>query len=118
MILRGRKRRGQSVIEFAALLMFILAVFLVFQKYIVRGFSGRWKGVGDALGEGRIYDPKKTIECAYSKFFAEKDGRWYDRACFERECEDACLKSRERPGAAEACDTCLADCGSEYCDDS
>ena len=51
------------MIEYTALLVIIMLVFLSFQKYVVRGFAGRWKETGDAFGYGRQYDPTKTIEC-------------------------------------------------------
>ncbi|MBN1870034.1 MAG: hypothetical protein JW847_05610 [Candidatus Omnitrophica bacterium] len=115
MLRRNRKNFGQSVMEFAALIIFILAVFIVFQKYIVRGFTGRWKSIGDGLGEGRIYDPKKTIECAASKFFDDwPNPIWYNRTCFEKECEDECLRSTRESGACAGCLT--GTCSSPYCD--
>ena len=100
--------------EFIGLILFILAAFIVFQKYIVRGFTGRWKSVGDVFGEGRIYDPRKTIECAANAFFPNQAVVWYNKDCFEANCEDDCLEvTRSRA----ACDVCLAGCGTPYCDD-
>ena len=85
-MLKRKKPGGQSLIEFLALILFILAVFLAFQKYIVRGLSGQWKGVGDALGQGRIYDPNMTTECAYYAY-PTRGGFWYNRTCFEETCQ-------------------------------
>jgi len=82
---RQLSRRGQSMIEFAALIIFILAAFLVFQKYIARGLQGRWKATGDALGQGRIYDPNKTIECEFHPSVG-----WYDRPCYEKTLRNFC----------------------------
>jgi hypothetical protein len=108
MLMRLRKK-GQSVVEFAAVVMFILAAFLIFQKYIVRSFSGRWKQVGDVLGQGRIYDPKKTIECA----FDPPTGVWFDKQCYDVNCTGACL-----PVRGGGCDGCItATCQSDYCDE-
>ena len=59
--------------------MLVLGAFLVFQKYITRGFAGRWKVVGESLGQGRIYDPKLTTECV----FDPPSGVWYNKACVE-----------------------------------
>ena len=72
-------KRGQSAIEFASLMVFILAAFFVIQKYAARGLMGRWKGVGDGLGQERIYDPNKTLECEYHPTLK----KWYDRVCFD-----------------------------------
>jgi hypothetical protein len=114
MIRIHRKKRGQSAIELAAVITFILAAFIVFQKYIVRGFSGRWKGVGDTFGQGRLYDPKMTIECAANKFFTGSSVVWYNQTCFEKTCgEDACLRSTR---GKDDCEACLASCKSVYCD--
>ena len=104
------------MLEFVALIMFLLAAYIVFQKYIVRGFSGRWKGVGDALGQGRIYDPNKTTECATNVFFRQKPGTaamWYDRTCFDNNCKPACLEVTKEKNA---CLACLAGCENNCAD--
>ena len=112
------RKRGQSVVEFTALVLFILAAFLVFQKYIVRGFSGRWKQVGDTLGQGRIYDPTKTIECA----FDPQTGAWFDKKCYEANCSEDCLPVRSEDltivGRGPGCDSCITStCQNNYCVD-
>ena len=89
------RKKGQSVVEFTAVVLFILGAFLVFQKYIVRGFSGRWKGVGDSLGQGRIYDPKKTVECAFDpRPGTAETGVWFDKDCYKTTCESGCFPTR------------------------
>jgi len=98
------------MIEFLALVLFILAVFLVFQKYIVRGFSGRWKSVGDTLGGGQVYDPLLTKECAYDPQYTSS---WFDQICYENNCEDSCLRSTK---TAAACTACITACHRPYCD--
>jgi len=97
-------KRGQSTIEFMALIVFLLAVFLVFHKYIVRGLSGRWKTVGDSLGQGRIYDYNHTTECDFHPTIG-----WYDRKCFEG-CRAGC-----GPPSDSACNTCVNSCTSDKC---
>ena len=62
--------------EYIILTVMILAAFFVFQKYIARGFAGRWKAVGESLGQGRIYDPRMTTECISDRW---SFGAWYDR---------------------------------------
>jgi len=98
-------RRGQTVFEYAAIIMFVLAAFLVFQKYIARGLAGRWKGVGDSLGQGRIYDPHATVECEYSPTAAA----WFDRVCF-----DGCSAGCGAP-TNPACVACVAGCTTAQC---
>ena len=59
-------RRATSTLEYALLLVVIMMAFFISQKYIVRGFAGRWKDVGDTFGFGRQYDPKNTTECVFN----------------------------------------------------
>src|SRR3989338_9750884 len=66
-------KRATAVIEYTALLVIIMLVFLSFQKYVIRGFAGRWKEAGDAFGYGRQYDPVKTTECVWSEPYQN----WY-----------------------------------------
>jgi Flp pilus assembly pilin Flp len=112
MRLRRKKKDGQSMIEFATLVVFILAAFLVFQKYLVRGFSGRWKQVGESLGQGRIYDPDKTIECAANRFFTTSSVVWYNAVCFDQNCKGACLLGTK---TAADCDACIGSCQTPFC---
>src|SRR5512142_346668 len=51
-------RRGQSLLEYALLIIIIIAAFITMQIYIKRGFQGRWKSAVDELGDQ--YDPNKT----------------------------------------------------------
>jgi hypothetical protein len=50
-------RRGQSLVEYAILLIIIIAAFVTMQVYLKRGFQGRWKDSVDQLGDQ--YDPGK-----------------------------------------------------------
>ncbi len=49
-------RKGQSLVEYAVLIIIILGVFIAMQNYIKRGIQGRWKSATDDLGEQ--YDPR------------------------------------------------------------
>lgn len=51
-------KNAVSHMEYIALIIFILAAFLVFRDYIYRGFMGQWRKAGDAFGHGRQYDPR------------------------------------------------------------
>ena len=59
------KKKAFSIVEYMVFIVLLLAAFLTFHKYIIRAFSGRWKGVGTAMGSGRQFDPARTKECAY-----------------------------------------------------
>ncbi len=100
------------MLEFVALMMFLMAAFIVFQKYIVRGFTGRWKGIGDAIGQGRIFSPNRTIECAANTFFIGVPEVWYNQTCFEANCEPACLRSGRN---SADCSDCITSCQTPYC---
>ena len=73
-------KKGQSVIEYVTLIIFIAVAILVIQKYIVRGISGRWKSVGDTFGFERQYDPQKTYRCAFDFKYTNT---WYDENCYD-----------------------------------
>lgn len=104
-----RHKKAQSAIEFTALIIMILWAFLIFQKYIVRGFVGRWKGVGDSLGQERIYDPNKTAECRHAAFIQGQTPVWFAQDCFEQQCMPACILTGKNLGA---CTSCLGGCSS------
>ncbi len=76
-----KNKKAVSTIEYALLLMIIMGAVFISQRYILRGFAGRWKAVGDTFGQGKQYDPKKTVECAWSQQF----NLWYGPDCFDRE---------------------------------
>ena len=102
------KKLGQSALEYLVLTTFILFVFLGFQKYIVRAFSGRWKTSADALGYGRQFDPNKTIEC--KEFTA---GVWYDVAQYKSNNCD-CETIQQTP---TTCAACVAASANPLCND-
>ncbi len=45
-------RRGQSVLEYAILMVIIIAALLSLQVYIKRGLQGRYKSSADEIGDG------------------------------------------------------------------
>ena len=107
----SRKSNGQAAIEYVVVIVIFLIALLVFQKYIVRAFSGRWKTVGDSIGDGRIYDPNHTLECGFDSVLTNA---WYDRKCFERDCTDQCFSlAREE----SECKTCITACQKDRCTD-
>lgn len=107
------KKTSQSAIEFVTLVVFILGIFLIFQKFIVRGLTGRWKAVGDSLGQERSYDPNKTAECRYAAFFDPADARWFNQTCFEINCMQQCLSTNKK---RSECNDCLGTCATPVCD--
>lgn len=52
------KRKGQSVVEYAFLLVVVMGVLITMSQYIKRGVQGRWKALVDDMGSQ--YDPKLT----------------------------------------------------------
>ncbi len=72
-------KNGRAVIEYALLIIIILAALFWMKGPIVRAFYGRWKATGDSFAFGRQYDPKRTVECAYDT----ASRLWYDERCFD-----------------------------------
>ncbi|MCM8779537.1 MAG: hypothetical protein NC914_00050 [Candidatus Omnitrophica bacterium] len=54
------RRRGQSTLEYAALLACIVAAIIIMQRYFNRAAQGKIKGAADQLGEQ--FDYEKTTE--------------------------------------------------------
>ena len=110
-------QRGQATIEFMALIVFVMGAFLFFQKYIAQGFNGRWVRTGDTMGSGRLYDPKKTLECAYSEDY----DTWYSVSCYEQNHCD-CFSIRVTCGSSDCnqnknndCQQCINNCSVQKC---
>ena len=113
MFLRKNKRKGQSAFEYIFLILFVLGGFFIFQKYMLRGFSGRWKGVGEGFGHGEVYDPNNTLECLYDYKYTAA-GRWYNSACFfERNCDWECYSDL---GTLADCRLCINSCRTPQCE--
>lgn len=91
---RKQRHNGAfSLIEYMALLTFIMAALLVSQHFIFRGFVGRWKTLGDSYGQGKQYDPRPygihgegggTLECV------QYNGVWKNGICFDACTTDPC----------------------------
>ena len=117
MVIDKKRRRAQATIEYMVLTILILTTFLIFQKYIVRGFSGRWKQVGDSFASGRLYDPKKTTECVYDY---QHGYGWYDLKKFEAQegCTQACFADRDDPQYdINKCLQCFVSAKTDLCDE-
>ncbi len=139
-----KKTNGQATIEFIVILTILLAGLIVFQKYIARGLYGRWKGIGDSFGQGRVFDPERTIECSfddiYHRFILDRNrfqndpdgeggwsprdeavlttdnGVWYDKGCYERRCENRCEKTHVSKFAKYIiCRECIDTCVTAEC---
>jgi hypothetical protein len=88
-------KRAAATIEYATLMMLIMGAFLLFQNYILKGFYGRWRQVGDTFGHGRQYDPRNfgpvgadggTLECIAYVNPSTKAATWYLTSCLESTC--------------------------------
>ncbi len=118
MIYKKRQYKGQSTTEYIFFFVLLLAIFIYFQKYIVRGINGRLKTVGDSFADGRLYDPTNTVyECAFDYQYTQK---WYDAKCyFGTPAEPGCgIKDCLAATASiNACIRCISDCiPGNYCD--
>ena len=45
------RKKGQTSIEYAVVLIIVIGVFLSMQSYVKRAFQGRWKAAVDDLGD-------------------------------------------------------------------
>jgi len=102
---RKEKKLGQAVIEYILLIALIASTFIIFQKYIARAFSGRWKGVGQSLTGGKYFDPQATYECVYD----QRLGVWYPEICFSQSCADLC-RSQQNETNPGPCNSCIQTC--------
>ena len=59
------KKRGQSTLEYAILVIIIIGALLSIQVYIKRGIQGRLKGASDDIGDQ--FSPGNTNMTSYSK---------------------------------------------------
>ncbi len=53
-----RRQKGQSVVEYAVLLVIVMGALVAMTNYIKRAVQGRWKSVVDDMGDQ--YDPRLT----------------------------------------------------------
>lgn len=58
------KRRifGQGVLDYVFLITIVIVTLLIMGYYIRNKVSGKWHSAGDAIGGGRIYEPRSTGE--------------------------------------------------------
>lgn len=111
MLKRFRSKDGQSLLEYVTLIILIMAAFLAFQKYIVRGISGRYKTSIDSLGHGKQFG-STTIQCM-NDVFTDRPDIWFEEECFRSNCEEDCLMFQDLmdvPGAFDDCRTCIDGC--------
>lgn len=116
MLIKLNKLRAQSTTEYVFFMVILLGIFIYFQKYLVRGVSGRLRSVGESFAQGRIYDPVKTVnDCAYD--FAYGTNKWYNATCFYRPetgCVAKCLgeqiRNTECAECLPACQACINTC--------
>lgn|SRR3989338_3241938 len=102
-----KQKKASSIIEYMIVVLFFLAALFVFQNYIIRGFAGRWKAVGDIFGSGRQYDPKPynkggTLECFY---YSGTPGFWVATQCYEK-----CLRNTVGFGNPQSVGDCRVQC--------
>jgi len=77
--MRILNKKAVSIIEYSVLFVIVIGAFLVMQKYIQRGFYGKWAHAGQGMAFGRQYDPQNTIDCGYDG----TSNQWYDRNCYQ-----------------------------------
>ena len=112
-------KRGSSIVEYMMIVLFLSAALFVFQFYIVRGFAGRWRAIGDVFGGGRQYDKDTTLDCFYFQNPVNiLDNEWVATKCYED-----CLAARNGFGNPADMQACRGSCnedvpGYEKCGDT
>ncbi len=53
-------RKGFLALEYAVLIVIVIAALVGISIYLKRALSGRWRTVGDTFGYGRQYEPGVT----------------------------------------------------------
>jgi len=131
--IRGQK--AVATLEYAAVIVFILTAFLVFQRYIYRGMAGGWKAAGDAFGHGRQYDPRDfgregerggTLELFFDSTHCSPGHRppchreedrindWIDRQCIEAKHCDCTIAVEDWSRYNARCLRCYQACVTHY----
>ncbi|MBI4322873.1 MAG: hypothetical protein HY596_01210 [Candidatus Omnitrophica bacterium] len=54
------QRGGQTAVEYAVLIVVVVAALLAMAVYAKRALTGKWREVGDTFGYGRQYEPGAT----------------------------------------------------------
>lgn len=58
----GNKRlladKAAATIEYASLIIFLLAALIAFDRYILRAIWGQWREASETFGHGRQHDPR------------------------------------------------------------
>lgn len=80
--MRRRNQKGFSLAEYMVMTLILVSAFLYFKNYMIRGITGRWKGVTDPISHGRQFEPTDTVECGFDHEFGQG---WYDITCVENE---------------------------------
>lgn len=106
---------GQAVSEYLVFIVLIIGGFILMQPYILRGFAGRWKSVGDSLGYGKLYDPHLTNECVFDYQYYNI---WYSVKEFEEQgCDRICYSSLSSEWQrSKECDLCICGSQADECD--
>lgn len=111
-----RRKNGQATLEGIMVVVFVLTALFIFQKYILRAFSGRWRQTGETFSYGRQFDPEKTIECRFYENADRSIQIWYEAGCFETHCRDICFEEKM---SSDACQNCISghSCLTPQCQD-
>lgn len=56
----AKRRRAQSILEYAVVIVVIAAAIVAVAAYLKRGVQGRYRQAGDAIGAGEQYQPGVT----------------------------------------------------------
>jgi len=67
-------KKAIALLEYIALILFIVLAFISMQSYLKRAIAGNWRSLGDTFGFGRQYEEGVTnVYTDYSDFTADDE---------------------------------------------
>lgn len=84
-------QQAVSTIEYVVLVVLFLTAIVVMQKPIARAFFGRWKDLGDSIGQGEQYDPNATTACGRYVEYHPDTNTWGQEIWYLEKCYECCF---------------------------
>ena len=103
-----KKFNAQSTLEYMTLLIVLMAALIVFSKYIMQAFMGRWRATGESFGMGMQFQPGSTLQCRYDSF--SNTAMWYNAECYDSACDCHSIMAN-----AVTCRDCILGCAAPDC---
>lgn len=117
--MKTMKKRGISVLEYAAVLIMIMMGLFLMRRPIARVFMGRFQSMGDSFMHGQQYDPLRTLECGKFVKYDHELKQWEEPIWYEYTCYEDCMHHRNDPcdqgNVSERRECCAQQCVDARC---